>query len=250
MDRTEIILHSQNLHKDMRIFIYGSGDIPIIAFPSQTAMCDNYENFGLIEAFQRDIESGSIQLFTVDSVDEESFMNLWGDVSYRAQRQEEYYEFVVDEVVTFVKKHNGTGNLPVVMGIDLGAMHAAICFLRRPELFDGVLALSGSYDAKYYFGGWSNGTLYDNSPVDFLANMSADHNYINIYNDKKIIFAVGQGRWEDESRRTTSIIRDIFDAKGIHGWVDFWGYDVDHDWYWWKKETEYFLPYMLGEISI
>ena len=248
MERQEIVLQSQSLRKETRIFIYGSGEIPIIAFPTQTAMRDNYENFGLIDVFKRDVESGHIQLFTVDTVDDESFMNLWGDANYRAQRQEEYYEYIIEEVVPFVKKHNGTGILPIVMGIDLGAMHAAICFLRRPELFGSLLALSGTYDAKYYFGGWSNGTLYDNSPVDFLANISPDHEYIDMYNEKKIVLAVGQGRWEDESRRTTSIMRDIFDVKGIHGWVDFWGYDVDHDWYWWKKEVEYFLPYVLGDM--
>ena len=42
-------------------------------------------------------------------------------------------------------------------------------------------------------------------------------------------------------------MRDIMNAKGIHAWVDFWGYDVDHDWCWWKKQLRYFLPYVLGE---
>jgi esterase/lipase superfamily enzyme len=43
---------------------------------------------------------------------------------------------------------------------------------------------------------------------------------------------------------------DIFHAKGIHGWTDFWGYDVNHDWCWWQKQILYFLPYMLGETRI
>ncbi|MFC2478896.1 MAG: hypothetical protein ACFNQG_07695, partial [Treponema socranskii subsp. buccale] len=25
----------------------------------------------------------------------------------------------------------------------------------------------------------------------------------------------------------------LFYGKDIHAWVDFWGYDVDHDWDWW-----------------
>ena len=61
------------------------------------------------------------------------------------------------------------------------------------------------------------------------------------------MLCVGQGRWEDEGRRTTAIMRDIFAGKGIHAWVDFWGHDVDHDWCWWKKQLRYFLPYVLGE---
>jgi len=38
---------------------------------------------------------------------------------------------------------------------------------------------------------------------------------------------------------------DIFYRKGIHGWTDFWGYDVDHDWPWWKKQIRYFLPFLV-----
>ena len=110
-----------------------------------------------------------------------------------------------------------------------------------------MMALSGVYDAKFFFDGWEDGTLYQNSPVDFLANMPADHPYISLYNQRRIVFCVVQGRWEDEGRRTTAIMRDIFAAKGIHAWVDFWGYDVDHDWCWWKKQLRYFLPYVLGE---
>lgn len=139
--------------------------------------------------------------------------------------------------------------LPIVTGCSLGGLHAAILFFRRPELFAGILSLSGVYDAKFFFDGWSNPTLYDNSPTDFLANISPEHEYIGIYNAKKIILCIGQGRWEYEGLRTTAIMRDIFKAKGIRAWVDFWGYDVDHDWLWWKKQMLYFLPQMLEGLS-
>jgi esterase/lipase superfamily enzyme len=60
---------------------------------------------------------------------------------------------------------------------------------------------------------------------------------------------VGQGRWEEEGRRTTEIMRDIFRAKKIAAQTDFWGYDVDHDWFWWKKQILYFLPEFLKEAT-
>ena len=75
--------------------------------------------------------------------------------------------------------------------------------------------------------------------------MPADHPYIGIYNSKKIVLCVGQGAWEDEGIRTSRILKDQFDAKGIHAWVDFWGYDVNHDWPWWYKQIRYFMPYLL-----
>lgn len=97
----------------------------------------------------------------------------------------------------------------------------------------------------HFWGDWCNGTLYENSPVHFLENMPGDHPYISLYNQRKFAVCVGQGRWENEGRRTASILKGIFERKGIHGWVDFWDYDVDHDWPWWRKEIRYFLPWLL-----
>ena len=110
-----------------------------------------------------------------------------------------------------------------------------------------MLALSGAYDTKFFTDGWMNDVLYDNSPLDFLANMPVDHPYIDLYNRRRIVLCVGQGRWEEEGRRTTALMGDVLYSKDIHAWVDFWGYDVDHDWDWWKKQFAYFLPFILRE---
>ena len=242
--KTESICHfSRNLQRDMTIKIYGERGVPFLVFPTQDAMSDNFENFGMIKTLANFIEGGQIKLYCIDTIDKESWSNVYADKSWRAERQEAYYRYVVEEVLPLID------GLPVTTGCSLGGLHAAIVFLRRPELFAGMLSLSGVYDAKYFFEGWSNPVLYENSPTDFLANMPTNHYYIDLYNAKKIILCVGQGRWEEECLRTVAIMRDIFAAKKINAWVDFWGYDVDHDWPWWKKQIVYFLPHFLKEES-
>lgn len=241
--------YSGNLRRNMTVKVYGVGGVPLLVFPTQDAMSDNFENFGMIDTLSGFIDSGKIQLFCVDTVDQETWSNIWGDKEWRASRQEGYYRYIVEEVVPFIRDVNGTGNLPVAAGCSLGGLHATIVFLRRPELFAGMLSLSGVYDAKFFFDGWLNPVLYDNSPTDFLANMSPEHPYIDQYNRKRIILCIGQGRWEDEGRRTTAIMRNIFNSKKIDVWTDFWGYDVDHDWVWWKRQIVYFLPHFLREVT-
>jgi len=231
----------------MRLRVYGSKGVPVLVFPTQDSMCDNFENFGMIDTLHVFIDSGSIQLFCVDTVDSESWSNQWGDKEWRSRRQEAYYNYIIEEVLPFIRSENDCGTAPIVTGCSMGATHAVITFFRRPELFSAVLGMSGVYDARYFFGDWMNETLYWNSPVDFLAGLPADHPYVSIYNEKKMVLCIGQGQWEDEGRITTARLRDIFEEKGIHAWVDFWGYDVDHDWPWWKKQIVYFLPYLLGE---
>ena len=243
MRKENICWFSKNLQRDMTIKIYGERGVPFLIFPTQDSMSDNFENFGMIETLENFIDGGQIKLYCVDTVDKESWSDVYGDKAWRAARQEAYYRYIIEEVLPFI------GDLPVASGCSLGALHSAIVFLRRPELFAGMLALSGVYDAKYFFDGWSNPVLYDNSPTDFLPNMPQDHPYIELYNQKKIIFCIGQGRWEDEGLRTMAILRDAFAAKKINAWLDFWGYDVDHDWPWWKKQIIYFLPQFLEEAK-
>ena len=181
----------------------------------------------------------------MDTVDAESWSLRDGSREQRVERQEQYLRYLVEQVVPLMREENDA--LPYTMGMSMGANHAAITFLRRPELFRGMLALSGVYDSDYFFGGFMNPTLYDNSPECFLPNMPADHPYIALYNRKKMVFCVGQGAWEEDGVRTLRHLQQVFESKGIHAWCDFWGFDVNHDWPWWFKQLRYFLPFLLND---
>ncbi len=245
MQRLWLSQYSGHLQREMHILVHGHGGVPVLAFPCQDSMCDNFEGFGMIDTLYGFIESGQIQVFTVDTVDKESWSDVYGDKGHRAWIQECYYRYIVDEALPYIREVNQTGIPPITTGCSLGATHAAIVFLRRPELFSGVLSLSGCYRAEDFWDGWCNEVLYDNSPVDFMANMPNDHPYINLYNERKIILCSGQGAWES-GLDSTIRMGQIFREKGINAWVDLWGYDVNHDWPWWKKQIVYFMPFMLG----
>ncbi|MBO4886940.1 MAG: esterase family protein [Firmicutes bacterium] len=242
----EYIRHfSHSLGRDMEIMVYGHGGVPVLGFPTQNSKCHNYEDFRMIQELSDFIEEGKIQMFVVDTVDEESWSNEGGDNTWRAARQEQYFHYIVDEVVPLIRERNPLS--PAVTGFSMGANHALISFLRRPDLFRGVIALSGVYDTDYFFHGWMDSVLYESSPERFLPNMPADHPYIQLYNERKIILCCGQGPWEEEGIRTLRFLEQVFREKGIHAWCDFWGFDVAHDWPWWYRQMRYFLPYMIKE---
>lgn len=249
MNRETVTAHSKNLGKDMSIRVYGESGWPIIAFPIQDAMSDCYEQFGMVDAMKDYIESGKIQLFVLDSVDAEGWSDRGGDNVLRVKVIEAFYNYVCEEVVPFVHERNSSDLRPLTMGCSLGATHALVAFLRRPDLFQGVIALSGGYDAQFFFGDWMNTTLYFNSPVHFLPNTPHDHPYIDLYNRREIVLCCGQGAWEEEGLRTEHIVDDAFRALGVDAWCDYWGTDVDHDWPWWQKQVQYFLPYVLDEAE-
>lgn len=240
MYREQINRYSHSLDRDMHVMVYGRAGMPLLCFPTQDSNCRNYEDFGVVDQLSDWIDGGKLQLFVVDTVDTESWSARNGEKSWRSARQEQYYHYIVDEVVPLI--HERSDEAIAVVGLSMGANHAVITFFRRPELFRGVVALSGVYDTSLFFDGWMDPTLYDNAPECFLPNMPEDHPYISIYNQRKIILCVGQGAWEEDGVRTLHNLEGIFRSKGIHAWCDFWGYDVNHDWPWWFQQLRYFLP--------
>ena len=174
MDKKSVVCGSAILGKDMHVNVYGKKGLPVVMFPTLAASPESLEDAGVVDELAEYLDSGIIQLFCTETVDQESWA-ADGDPKERAQRQETYYHYVVDELVPLVHKVSKSTARPLAMGCDMGATHAAIALLRRPDLFQGCVCLSGSYDARRYFGDWMDATLYENTPCAFLPQMPLDH---------------------------------------------------------------------------
>ena len=243
--------YSHTLGRDMECKVYGHAGRPVLFIPCQDGRFFDFENFRMTDAWAPWIESGEVMVFSIDTIDLETWSDKNGDPYWRARRYEAWIRYIVDEAAPAIrdmaKWRNGWNDEPgiTVFGCSLGATHAANLFYRFPDVFTGLLALSGIYTAEYGFGGYMDEVVYQNSPVHFLADMPHHHPYVEKYNRNQGIICVGQGPWEIPE--TTLRLRDIFARKGINTWIDVWGTDVLHDWDWWYKQVAYFVPKMLGK---
>ena len=204
----------------------------------------------MVDAIEKEyLTTSKIQLFCIDSFDKESFSAYDRDINTRIENQEKYYHFIVDELVPLIHKINGTRRRILLTGCSLGAYHAANFFFRRPDIFEGCISLSGIYDCSRLLDYQMNPLIYDNSPIHCLQGMKKDHPYVAIYRKRVIILCVGKGRWEEDGLITQPILEQLLKEKDIPCFSDYWGYDVDHDWPWWKKQILYFLPMALTKIQ-
>ena len=241
--------YSPALNRDMEMKVYGHAGRPVVYIPCQDGRFYDFENFHMTDTWAPWIDAGRAMVFSIDTMDKETWSNSGGDPGWRIERHEQWMAYIFDEVVPFarnmVNERNGWTGYPgvIAFGCSLGATHAANLFFRRPDLFDGLLALSGIYTAAYGFGNFMDERVYRNSPVDYLSGMSLDHPYIAEYNNHRGIIVVGQGAWEEPD--TTFRLREICEEKNIHVWVDIWGYDCYHDWDWWYKQVVYHVPHLL-----
>ena len=241
--------YSHALGRDMECKVYGHAGRPVLFIPCQDGRFFDFENYKMTDVWAPWIESGQCMVFGIDTMDKGTYSATYNAFD-RIRRHEAWVRYIVNEVAPFIRQvtreRNGwQGEIGIIpFGCSLGATHAVNLFFRFPDVFDGLLALSGIYNAEYGFGDYMDAVVYDNSPVHYMANMSYGHPYIEKYNRGQGIICVGLGAWEmpESTRRLDEIFRD----KGINIWVDFWGYDVNHDWPWWHKQVPYFLPYLLG----
>ena len=249
MEREYIRQYSPALGRDMECKIYGHAGRPVLFIPCQDGRFFDFEDFHMAEVWAPWIESGQVMVFAIDTIDRETWSDKGGDPYWRIRRHEQWMRYITEEMAPFIqaaaRERNGWERAPGIMafGCSLGATHAANLYFRFPDLFNGLLALSGIYTAEYGFDGYMDEVVYRNSPVHYLGDMPADHPYIEKYNRNRGVICVGQGPWE--LPETTRRLDEIFREKGIHVWVDFWGGDVEHDWPWWYKQVSYFVPKLL-----
>ena len=210
--------YSPSLGRDMELKVYGRGGKPVLFIPCQDGRFFDFENFGMIDAWAPFLESGQATVFSVDTLDAETWSNKGGDSYWRIRRHEDWVRYLTEEVVPYIRRFcrsYGWQVDPSVMafGCSLGAMHAANLYFRFPALFDQLLSLSGVYDAAYGFDGYMDELVYLNSPVHYLANMPVDHPFLPLYRSHRAIICVGQGPWELTDH--TRALHRVLVEKGI-----------------------------------
>jgi esterase/lipase superfamily enzyme len=122
---------SPSLGQDMELKVYGHYGKPVIVFPAQGGRFYEYEDFGMVEAVRSYIDGGKIKLFTVDSIDNQSWANYGAHPADRARRHEDYDRYIVNEVAPFARQHCGgdpASGQPkcLATGVSMGAYHAVL----------------------------------------------------------------------------------------------------------------------------
>ena len=240
---------SSHLNREMEFKVYGHAGKPVLFIPCQSGRFYDFENFKMLDHWAPFIESGSCTVYAADCIDDEAWAAIGADNRWRIENHENWFRYITLELVPYIKhlsgERNGYDQGILTFGCSMGAMHAANLYYRRPDLFDSVFAISGLYDSQDFFGGYMDDLVYNNCPVNYLANLPADHPYMALYNRQKSLIVVGQGDWEGPLLESTRRLDAVCAQKSIHTRFEYWGYDVAHDWPWWFKMVAHYVPQLL-----
>lgn len=233
--------HSAILGREMEYRVYGNGGKLCLAFPSQDGRFYDFENFGMVETLRPWLDGGQLTLLCPDSIDGETWSHQAADPWERIRLHERWFQYIIQELLPRGEELGQTTGKAVVTGCSMGGFHAGNFFFRRPDLFDTLISLSGLFHADYFLHDYMDALVYENSPLHFLPNMPEDHPYLSLYRASRIILCCGQGAWEEDLLASTRRMDRLLREKQIPAWADYWGFDVSHDWGWWRKQLPYFM---------
>lgn len=232
--------HCSLLNKEMPMAVYGDYGFALLMIPTAAADYLEYERFQLIDYVAPFIESGKVKIFSIDSINNESWMNNNMDPRQKSIRHQLWNEYVFNEVIPFIRDKTSPGTPIITCGASFGALHSMNLFLRRPDIINGVIAMSGVYDLTEYTKGYFDDDVYFNSPMHYMPNLT-DHNILeDIRKSKHIHIVTGSGDYEDPSS-SGRFARILYD-KGIWYELDVWDQHWPHDWNTWRV----MLPHYLG----
>jgi len=231
--------YSERLQKDMPVAVYGSYGFALLLVPTAAADYLEYERFQLIAALEPFINSGKVKVFSVNSINNESWMNNGMDPRDKVMRHQQFNSYIFEEVVPFVKTNTSYETPVIICGASFGALHSMNLFLKRPDLLNGVIAMSGVYDLTEYTKGFYNDDVYFNSPQHYMPNLT-DHAILEeIRKSSHIHIFSGSGAYEDPNASRS--FAGILYSKGINYELDVWGSEWKHDWETWRAVLPHYL---------
>ena len=232
--------YSPSLNREMPIASYGHYGFAILLIPTAAADYLEYERFQLIQALEPMIDNGKFRVFSIESMNKESWLNYQMYPPHRAIRHNQFNEYVFNEVVPFIRNATSNETFIYTCGASFGALHAMNLFLKRPDILNGSISMSGVYDLTEYTRGYWDEQVYYNSPIHYVPNLQDPFFLEKIRASHHIHIYTGSGEYEDPdaSARFASVLFN----KGIWCDLDIWGRDIRHDWPTWR----HMLPYILG----
>jgi esterase/lipase superfamily enzyme len=239
MKRELFSWYSPALQKDMPIVSYGDYGFALLLVPTAAADYLEYERFQLMETLAPYINAGKLRIFSINSINNESWLNKEMAGEHKAIRQNQFNEYVYNEVVPFIKNNTSQETPIITCGASFGALHSMNLFLKRPDLINGVIAMSGVYDLSEYTDGYFDEQVYFNSPMHYMPNLSDHYVLEQIRKSNHIHILSGSGAYEDPN--ASKAFAGVLYNKGINYELDVWGEEWKHDWPTWRAMLPLYL---------
>ena len=228
--------YSPRLGREMELLVFGHGGLPVLVFPTSGGRFFEFEDRSMVAALADRLVFGGLQLFCVDSVDNESWYNRNVPPRWRIARHIQFEDYLTGEVVPLIRQKNQDAHL-VALGCSFGGYHAANIAFRHPDLFTGLLSMSGAFEISSFLHGYYDRDCYFHLPTHYLPGMQ-DPWYLERFRRNTYVLATG---WDDQCLEQNRTMDRILNEKGIPHKLYIWDSWNSHDWPTWQRMVQQYL---------
>jgi esterase/lipase superfamily enzyme len=233
--------HSSRLGREMELLVFGHSGQPVVVFPTSGGRFYEFEDRGMIEVLTAKIDAGLLQLWCVDSVDLESWYNRHVTPRERVARHLQYEDYLIHELAPVILQQaneKGTAHSGLLaLGCSFGGYHAANIAFRHPDVFTGMLSLSGIFDLSKFLDSYQDESSYLNLPTYYLPNLN-DPWFLERLRSNRFVLATG---WDDQCLRQNQDLDRILNEKAIPHQLHVWNDQNAHDWPTWRRMVAEYL---------
>jgi esterase/lipase superfamily enzyme len=240
-----LMLPSPAMGRNVHLWTYGHFGAPVIVFPTAAGFAHEWQAQGMVDVLTPLLARGAIKLYCPESNVSEAWTRKENDPAWRMERHAMYERFVHETLVPFVYEDCRTDAVPIgLAGSSLGGMYAATFALKSPETFHYALCMSGRYEVRNFTEGFDGPSVYFNNPLAFVPNLAG----ADLERTRKtwITLVCGRGKWEEGCIEETILLAEWLRRKEIPHERDLWGWDVSHEWTWWRRQVVYHLERQFG----
>src|SRR5438132_1146139 len=173
----------------MDLLVFGHAGAGLVVFPSSMGRFFEWGDQGMIAVLGEQLERGWLQMYCVDSVDEDSWYATWKHPADRVRVHAWYDAYIRDEVLPLTTLRNSNPFL-ITAGASFGAYHAVTFAMRYPQLVHRTIGLSGLYEIRQQTDGYSDTNVYHYNPADFVLGEHGER--LDALRRQQIILAVGR----------------------------------------------------------
>ena len=233
MLRKKLKKFSRILNRDMEICVFGHYGFALMLFPANSDSCTEGEENGVIDALAKYIKKGKMRVFSISTLNSQSWFNNSISNEAKSKSHLEFNNYLADELIPQIFKESDGPTPVITCGAGVGAYHAANTYFRRPDLFYGSIALSGTFNIEHYTNGYFDSNCYFNSPIHYLPNLN-DPYWLSFLQSKHHVYLFsGSGAFEYPLN--TELLSQILKSKKIPHYTEIWGQEFNHSYDTWKE---------------
>lgn len=109
--------YSHRLNKEMPIVTYGHYGFALLLVPTAAADFLEYERFQMIDSLAPHIDAGKIKVYSIDSVNNESWLNKNMAPWDQSIRHQQWNEYIFNEVIPFIRTSSSQDTPIIVSGL-------------------------------------------------------------------------------------------------------------------------------------